>query len=253
VHDRPRNLEEHFLNSVGRQIYEMFFQGYSTKQWNKSPSEIAVSTAKRIPIRYTWNDRYFDDPYEGIPIGGYTKMFENMIDGADLKLGVDYFDDREEWNKSAKKVVYTGKIDEFFDYRFGELEYRSLRFEEETLSQSDYQGIAIMNYTNLEVPYTRIVEHKHFEFAKTKHTVITKEYPDDYDRTKIPYYPVSCNESRNRHVLYQGEWDKLHNMIGGGRLFDFSYYNMDQTIASALSRADADLKKIDISRQLASD
>jgi UDP-galactopyranose mutase len=190
----------------------------------------------RIPIRYTWNDDYFDDQYQGIPIGGYTNMFYRMVQNVEVKLETDFFADKKNNMKLAKKVVYSGKIDEFFDYKHGELEYRSLRFEHETIDQPDYQGTSIMNYTNVEVPYTRIVEHKHFEFANAPKTVITREYPQEYTKDRVPYYPVNNDKTREIYLKYAEEGRKS-GVVFGGRLGSYQYYDMDQTIANALSLA----------------
>lgn len=236
----PQNLRDFVLDAVGTEVYEKFYYGYSKKQWGKCPSLIPVTVGKRLPIRLVYNDRYFDCEYEGIPIGGYTKMIENMFDGADLELNVDYTENRQDLNKRAKKVLYTGKIDEFFDYCYGDLEYRSLRFEEQVL-KGDYQGNSIINYTKEDVPYTRIVEHKHFEFKKTDVTIITKEFPANCSRKDVPYYPVKDAENLGLFKKYKEKTRDLPNMLFGGRLADFSYYDMDMTVLAAMTIAKREL------------
>src|SRR5262245_9670256 len=189
--DDPRNLEEWILAQVGPEIYETFIRGYTTKQWGRPPRELPASIIRRIPIRLTYNDRYFDDVYEGIPIGGYTRLFENLLDHPNIHcvLGVDYFEHRDQLEQDAEKTVYSGKIDEFFEYRFGPLAYRSLRFEQQ-VREGDFQGCSVVNYTAADVPYTRILEHKHFAMQTALQTVITYEYPDQYEPHKTPYYPI---------------------------------------------------------------
>jgi UDP-galactopyranose mutase len=233
----PRNLEQWILSQVGQEIYETFIRGYTTKQWGRDPRELPAAIVHRLPIRLTYNDRYFDDLFEGIPIGGYTRLFENLLDHDNIRFetGVDYFQEREWVRQKASTLVYTGKIDEFFDYRFGRLEYRSLRFENRVLD-GDFQGSAIVNYTAAEVPYTRITEHKHFELLSSPRTVITYEYPDAYDETKIPCYPVRDEQNVARYERYR-ELAKLTNIIFGGRLGTYMYYDMHQVVAQALTLA----------------
>lgn len=238
----PANFKEWVLDQVGEDIYEKFYKGYTTKQWGRDPSEIPVSTARRLPIRFTWNDRWFDDQYEGIPIGGYTAMVERMLLDIPFQLEVDYFEHKRELDRVAKKIVYTGKVDELFDYRFGELGYRSIRFEEEVHDTEDLQGNSIINYTDASVPYTRIVEHKHFEFLRSDKTVITKEYPEDYSRGKIPYYPIGDAANREMYRKYWEELARHPHLICGGRLGEYKYYNMDQVIASAIKKAETEIE-----------
>ena len=191
--DDPRNLEEWILSQVGKELYEKFIYGYTKKQWMKDPKDLPSSIIKRLPIRLTYDDNYFNDTYQGIPSNGYTEIFKNMLDGCEVELGVDYLKDRKKLNSLAKSVVYTGKIDEYFDYSHGELEYRSLRFERSRYENFDFQGNAIVNYTENEIPYTRITEHKHFNpenLNKVSHTVITKEFPIEWNRNEVPYYPI---------------------------------------------------------------
>ena len=239
--DNPQNLEEWILSQVGEDIYNTFIKGYTQKQWNKDPKELPTSIIKRLPIRTNFDDNYFFDKYQGIPVGGYTQIFEKMLQGIEVKTGVDYFENKEYWNSLADKIVFTGKIDEFFDYQFGELEYRSLEFKNERLEMNDYQGCSIVNYTEFDIPYTRITEHKHFENSKSDVTWITKEYPKDYKRGETPYYPI--NDDKNNKIYNQyKELSKQHtNIIFGGRLSEYKYYDMHQIIGSALSKVKKEL------------
>lgn len=230
-----RNLKDMVCNAVGEEIYLKFYYGYSKKQWGVDPAEIPVSVGRRLPIRFTWTDRWFDDQYEGIPKGGYTQMIGNMIEGATIILNVDFFQDKGMLTRMAKKVVYSGKIDEYFEYCFGDLEYRSLRFEQSVVD-GDFQGNAIVNYTSEKQPYTRITEHKHFDFTKSKKSVITKEFSEAGDRDKVPFYPV--RNAKNDDIYQQ--YSKLAtttDVVFGGRLGSFCYYDMDQTIAQGLAMA----------------
>jgi UDP-galactopyranose mutase len=241
--EHPRNLEQWILAQVGREVYETFIHGYTLKQWGREPSELPASIIRRIPIRWTYNDRYFDDVYEGIPIGGYTKMFENMLDheNVEFETGVDFFENRCWLNRKAATLVYTGKIDEFFDYRFGQLEYRSLRFENQVLD-GDFQGSSIVNYSDAAVPYTRITEHKHFEMQESSRTVISKEYPETYDETKIPYYPIRDERNTAIYQRYQ-ELTAGEPILFGGRLGTYQYYDMHQVVAQAMTMADRQLER----------
>ena len=234
----PKNLEEWILSQVGSEIYEIFIKGYTTKQWRLDPKELPSDIIKRLPIRLNFDDNYFMDRYQGIPIGGYTTMFENMLSGADILLEEDYFKNRDYWDSKAKLVVFTGKIDEFYKYKYGLLNYRSLKFEQQVLDTNDFQGNAIVNYTDQSVEYTRIIEHKHFEFGNQTNTIITKEYPDDWDNTKIPYYPINTNQNNDIFLKYQQLSNNDEKYIFGGRLAEYRYYDMHQVIGSALSRID---------------
>lgn len=240
-HAQPQNCEEWLLANVGRQIYETFFEGYTTKQWNRSPAELPASIVRRIPIRLADNDRYFDDRFEGIPIGGYTRLFENLLDHPliEIETGVDYLASRKELSSIAPSLVYSGAIDEFFDYRFGALDYRSLRFVSEVID-GDYQTTAIVNYTSAAVPFTRITEHKHFAGTQSSKSVITREYPDDYAPGKTPYYPVRDPQNVARYEQYRRLSLQLP-VIFGGRLGSYQYFDMHQVIAQALSKAEAEL------------
>ena len=235
--DNPSNLEEWILSQVGQDIYYTFIYGYTKKQWGIEPKELDSSIIKRLPIRLNFNDNYFFDLYQGIPIGGYTKMMENMLEGIDVLTHENYFDKRDYWNSKSKRIVYTGKIDEFYDYKYGELEYRSLRFETEKHSIKDYQGNAVVNYTEYNIPFTRIVEHKHFEFGDYNYTYITKEYPEKYSKDKIPYYPIN-NEKNNYTYNKYKDLNQKNNIVFGGRLAEYKYYDMHQIIGSAINKAD---------------
>lgn len=229
----PSNLEEWILSQVGEEIYKTFIYGYTKKQWNKSPKDLPASIIKRLPIRLFFDDNYFDDKYQGIPTEGYTPIFEKLLKNIPIELGVDYLKEKNKWDSLAKKIVYTGAIDEFFDYDLGTLEWRSLKFEEEHLNIPDYQGVASVNYTEESVPYTRIVEHKHFNFGKQTHTVITKEYPEEWDKTKEKYYPLNDDKNNSLYLKYKQKINS-DKYIFGGRLADYKYYDMDQVIGSAL-------------------
>jgi UDP-galactopyranose mutase len=229
----PKNLEEWILSNVGTEIYETFVKGYTTKQWGRDPKLLPSSIIRRLPIRLTFDDNYFFDKYQGIPIGGYTRIFEKLLDGIEVRLNVDYFNDREYWNGQCKKVVYTGPIDRYYNYKFGELEYRSLEFKTEIRDTEDFQGVAVMNYTDTTPEYTRIVEHKHFEFGKQNKTIITTEYPRSIGE---PYYPVNDDINNSKYNQYKELMKIESNVIFGGRLTDYKYYDMHQVIASALKR-----------------
>lgn len=230
----PANLEEQALKLVGKDIYEKLIKGYTEKQWGRKASELPPFIIKRIPLRFMFNNNYFNDRYQGIPIGGYTRLIEKMIVHTDIETNVNFFDVRKKYESLAEKVVYTGMIDEYFDYCYGALEYRSLRFETDILNTDNFQGDAVINYTNFETPYTRIIEHKHFEPGTQSQTVITKEYPEKWDKDKDAYYPV--NDDRNNQLFeqYKRKAMSLKNVIFGGRLADYAYYDMDQTIKKSL-------------------
>ena len=232
----PKNLKEWSLSQVGEEIYNIFIKGYTTKQWGKDPKELPSSIIKRIPIRTNFDDSYFEDTFQGIPVGGYTQIFEKMLEGVEVRIGVDYFENREYWDSIAKKVVYTGKIDEFFDYKYGELEYRSLKFVHRRLEIPDFQGVPQMNYTSTNVPYTRITEHKHFEKSKSPVTWISEEYPITYERGDIPYYPINDLNNNEIYSKYDALKKECPSVIFGGRLAEYKYYDMHQVIGSALSK-----------------
>jgi UDP-galactopyranose mutase len=231
--ENPKNLEEWILSQVGEEIYEIFIKGYTTKQWGREPKELPSSIIKRLPIRLTFDDNYFNDRFQGIPIGGYTQIFQRMLEGIEVQTGVDFFENKDYFEKISKKIVFTGKIDQLFDYTYGELEYRSLKFINET-HDGDYQGNAVVNYTESHIPFTRICEHKHFEFGKQEKTVITKELPDSYDKTKVPYYPIGDQKNLEIYEKYKTLTKKQNKFILGGRLAEYKYYDMHQIVGSAL-------------------
>ncbi len=231
----PKNLEEQAISLVGKTIYEKLIKGYTEKQWGKKATELPSFIIKRLPVRFTYDNNYFNDIYQGIPIGGYTKIIEKMLEGIDVKLNCNFFDNREELEQLAEKIIFTGPIDEFYNYEFGELEYRSLRFETDILNEENYQGNAVVNYTEYEVPYTRIIEHKHFEYGTQPNTVITKEYPDSWDRSKEPYYPINDERNNKLYEKYKLLASKNPNIIFDGRLGEYKYYDMDKVILKALN------------------
>jgi len=237
----PSNLEEYILSKVGKEIYETFIKGYTKKQWEKDPKDLPASIIKRIPIRLTFDDNYYFDKYQGIPVGGYTKLINNLLEGVEVKLNVNYFKDKSKLDLVSNKIIFTGKIDEYFNYKFGELEYRGLNFEHEILNIDNFQGVAGMNYTSEKIPFTRIVEHKHFEFGKQKHTIITKEYPKKASKNDIPYYPINDKANNKRYSKYKKLAEKT-NIIFGGRLAEYKYYDMHQVIGSALSKIKKEVK-----------
>jgi len=228
------NLEDYALNHVGSDIYNILIKGYTQKQWKRDPKYLPSSIIKRLPLRFTYDNNYFNDTYQGIPIDGYTKMFENILDGIEVRLNIDYFSDKDYWNSIANNVVYSGCIDEFFDYKFGKLQYRSLEFKTKFLEQNNFQGCAVMNYSESSIPYTRIIEHKHFEFGNQPHTYITFEYPTEYENNNIPCYPI--NDTINQKIFNQyEEYSKQTNTIFGGRLANYQYYDMHQVFGQAIS------------------
>ena len=231
----PKNLEEQALILGGKDIYEKLIKGYTEKQWGRPATDIPAFIIKRLPFRFTFDNNYFNDIYQGIPIGGYTLLVEKLLEGIEYKLGVNYLENKEYWDSIADTIVYTGKIDEFFNNCFGRLDYRSLRFENEILDTPNYQGNAVVNYTEREIPYTRIIEHKHFEFGTQPKTIITKEYPLDISESNEAYYPI--NDERNQKIYQQYEnLAKLEkDVIFGGRLAEYKYYDMHQVIERALS------------------
>jgi UDP-galactopyranose mutase len=235
----PKNLEDWVLSQVGEEIYETFIKGYTTKQWGMEPSLLPTSIIKRLPIRLNYDDNYFFDKYQGIPVGGYTQIFDKLLFNVDVKLNVDYFDDKDHWDNQATKVVYTGPIDRYYNYIFGKLDYRSLEFKTKIKDCGDFQGNAVVNYTDINTEYTRIVEHKHFEFGKQKKTVITEEYPRNEGE---PYYPINDIDNNKRYTQYKELMVKEEKVLFGGRLADYKYYDMHQVIASALKRVQEEIK-----------
>ncbi|KAA6344761.1 UDP-galactopyranose mutase [termite gut metagenome] len=230
----PKNLEEQAISLIGKDIYEILIKGYTEKQWGRKATELPPFIIKRLPVRFTFDNNYFNDTYQGIPIGGYNKLIEGLLDGIETKVNADFFDDRAYWENIAEKIVFTGKIDEFYNYRFGKLEYRTLHFEEEILNCENYQGNAVVNYTDAEVPYTRIVEHKHFEFGTQEKTVITKEYPSEWNEGSEPYYPVNDERNNSLYQKYKLLAGREENVIFGGRLGEYKYYDMDKIVEKIL-------------------
>jgi UDP-galactopyranose mutase len=240
--EEPNNLEEQAIKLVGTDVYEKLIKGYTTKQWKKEPKDLPKEIIKRLPVRFTYNNNYFNDRYQGIPIGGYTKIFEKLLDGIEVQLDVDYLVDKDIWNNKAKKIIYTGPIDAFYDYKFGKLEYKTTTFEHKKINSENHQGVAVMNYTNIEVPYTRIIEHKHFEMVDTDVTWVTKEYPTEYDVIKTePYYPVNDEVNNKIYNEYKNFTNSEKNIIFGGRLAEYKYYDMHNIIESALNFIDKEL------------
>ncbi len=236
--EHPKNLEEQALVLVGPDIYNILIKGYTEKQWGRKATELPAFIIKRLPLRFTFDNNYFNDTYQGIPIGGYNKLVDGLLEGIEVRTGIDFFEDRAHWESQASQMVFTGKIDEFFEFRFGQLEYRSLRFEHERLEIENYQGNAVINYTDYETPYTRILEHKHFEFGRQPHTVITREYPEAWRPGSEPYYPI--NDERNNALARQYKQlaeEVSDRVIFGGRLAEYQYYDMHQVIAAALKKA----------------
>ena len=230
----PKNLEEQALSLGGRDVYEKLINGYTEKQWGRDCKDLPAFIIKRLPFRFTYDNNYFNDRYQGIPIGGYTAIVEKMLEGCDVKTGVDFFRLRKEEPDIAEKIIFTGMIDEYFDYKLGALEYRSVRFETEVLDCDNYQGNAVVNYTEREVPYTRIIEHKHFEFGKQPKTVISREYSSEWNVGMEPYYPVNDEKNNALFARYKELADQEENIIFGGRLGNYKYYDMDKVIEAAL-------------------
>jgi len=233
--ETPKNLEEQAINLVGKTIYEKLVKGYTEKQWGRKCTELPAFIIKRLPVRFTFDNNYFNDRYQGIPVGGYTGIIEKMLEGVEVRLNTDFFDRKDDYLKNAQKVIYTGAVDRFFDYCYGALEYRSVKFETEILDCTNYQGNAVINYTEYEVPYTRIIEHKHFEFDSTSpKTVISREYSSAWKLGDEPYYPVNDEKNGSLYQKYKALADKEANVIFGGRLGQYKYFDMDDIIMSAL-------------------
>lgn len=236
----PQNLEEQAISLVGIDIYNKLIKGYTEKQWGRKATELPAFIIKRLPVRFTYDNNYFNDKYQGIPIGGYNKLTEGLLKGIEIKLNTDFFENREELTKLADKIVFTGKIDEFYDNQFGCLEYRSLKFDIKILNQENFQGNAVVNYTENTVPYTRIIEHKHFEFGNQDKTVVTFEYPDDWSLGKESYYPVNDIKNNAIYQKYKNLSNNDSHIIFGGRLAEYKYYDMHQIIGSALKKVKDD-------------
>lgn len=244
IKGEPTNLEEQAISLVGRDIYEKLIKGYTEKQWGRDCKDLPSFIIKRLPVRLTFDNNYFNALYQGIPVGGYTKMIENMLDGIEVRLSVDYLENKEELDKLAEKVVYTGPIDAYFDYKLGYLEYRSVRFENELLDKPNFQGNAAVNYTDRETPWTRIIEHKWFEFGKDEEgndlpkTYISREYSSEWKPGDEPYYPVNDEKNSNLYAEYKELAGKEEKVIFGGRLGEYKYYDMDATVASVLDKCE---------------
>lgn len=237
IKDKPRNLEEHVINMVGQDVYEKLVKGYTEKQWGRNCRDLPKSIIRRIPVRFTYDNNYFNDRYQGIPMGGYTQIFNRLLANCNVQLNTDFLQKKEHFMGQAKRVLYTGAIDAYYDFCLGQLEYRSLRFEHEILDCENYQGVAVVNYTDRETPYTRIIEHKHFEFGKQTQTVISREYPLEWELGIEPYYPVNDEKNQKRYEEYKALATKEYKVIFGGRLGEYKYYDMQDTIISALNLA----------------
>ncbi len=233
----PKNLEEQAISLVGTDIYEKLIKGYTQKQWGRPCTELPSFIIKRLPVRFTFDNNYFNAKYQGIPVGGYTNMVEKMLSGVEVKTNCDYLENKNDLNKQAEKIIFTGAIDEYYGYKFGALEYRSVRFETEVLNKPNFQGNAVVNYTDAETPYTRIIEHKFFEFGAQPKTVISREYSSEWKKGDEPYYPVNNEKNNNLYLRYKTLAEKEDKVIFGGRLGEYKYYDMDKVIESALAAA----------------
>lgn len=242
----PKNLEEQAISLIGKDIYEKLIKGYTEKQWGRDAKDLPRFIIKRLPVRFTYDNNYFNDRYQGVPIGGYTKIIEKMLEGIEVRLNSNFFDKREEYENIADKIIFTGMIDEYYNYCFGKLEYRSLRFEIEVLNEENYQGNAVVNYTEREIPYTRIIEHKHFEYGQQEKTVITKEYPSEWKEGEEPYYPVNNERNNELYSKYKELADKEEKVIFGGRLGEYKYYDMDKVIEKVLKQGKGEKWKIEV-------
>lgn len=240
----PKNLEEQAISLVGREIYKKLVKGYTEKQWGRDCTTLPAFIIKRLPVRYTYDNNYFNDLYQGIPIGGYNVIIDRLFEGCDIETGVDYLEKKEYYDSLGEKIVYTGTIDAYYKYQFGKLEYRSLRFESEVLDEENHQGVAVVNYTDRETPYTRIIEHKHFEFGTQPKTVITREYPVTWQEGMEPYYPVNDEKNQALYQKYAKLAEKEEHVIFGGRLGEYKYYDMDKVIASAMACAKEELNML---------
>lgn len=244
----PRNLEEQAISMVGRDIYEKLVKGYTGKQWGRPCDELPSFIIQRLPVRFTYDNNYFNDKYQGIPVGGYTQMVEKMLEGIEVRLKTDFFEEEKQYKSCAKKILFTGMIDEYFHYCYGELEYRSLRFETEEMDVENYQGNAVVNYTEYDIPYTRIIEHKHFEFGcqgenegSNPKTIITREYPVEWKKGDEPYYPMNDEKNNGLYIKYKALADKEENVIFGGRLGMYKYFDMHNIVAEALKTSRKEL------------
>ena len=238
---QPQNLEEQAISLVGRDIYEKLVKGYTEKQWGRPCTELPAFIIRRLPVRFRYDNNYFNDRYQGIPEGGYTPIFEKLLDGIEVRLNCDYFDHKDELRAQCRKIVFTGPIDRYFDYCYGPLQFRSLRFESKVLDMENYQGNAVVNYTDRETPYTRVIEHKHFEFGTQPKTVITREYPMDWHPGDEPYYTINDEKNDQLYQRYAALAEREPDVLFGGRLGEYKYYDMDKVIASALGFAAREL------------
>lgn len=242
IEKEPKNLEEQAISLAGTDIYTKLIKGYTEKQWGRDCKDLPAFIIKRLPVRYTYDNNYFNARYQGIPIGGYNQIIEKLLANCDVELNVDFVEQREKYQNIADKIVFTGAIDSYFDYKFGQLEYRGLRFETERLEQDNYQGVAVMNFTAREIPYTRIIEHKHFEFGTQSITYVTKEYPADWHLGEEAYYPVNDDKNQKLYQKYLDLAKQENNVIFGGRLGEYKYYDMDKVIESVLNLVKKELK-----------
>lgn len=233
--ENPKNLEEQAISLIGKDIYEILIKGYTEKQWGRKATELPPFIINRLPVRFTFDNNYFNDKYQGIPIGGYTKIIEKMLDGIDVKLNTNFFDNRQNYLNYADKIIYTGPIDQFYDYQYGTLEYRSLHFENEKINEPNFQGNAVVNYTEFDIPYTRIIEHKHFDYIDTEQTIITKEYPKDWKIGDEAYYPINDDKNAKLYEKYKNIADNEKHIYFGGRLAEYKYYDMHHVIEKALN------------------
>lgn len=241
--ENPKNLEEQAINLVGKTIFEKLVKGYTEKQWGKACTELPSFIIKRLPVRFTFDNNYFNDRYQGIPIGGYTKMVEKMLEGVEVRLNENFLDNKEKYLKEAKKIIYTGAIDEYFEYKFGPLEYRSVRFETEIYDTDNYQGNAVINYTDRDTPYTRVIEHKHFEFGKQEKTVVSREYSSKWEKGQEAYYPLNDEKNNELFKKYKELSGSQDQVIFGGRLGNYKYYDMHNVIREALNLVKTELGK----------
>lgn len=243
IQGMPKNLEEQAIHLVGRDVYEKLIKGYTEKQWGRDCKDLPASILRRLPVRYTYDNNYFNDRYQGIPVEGYTAIIEKMLEGAEVLTGVDFNLKKDEFQRKAEEIIYTGPIDEYFGYCYGPLEYRSLHFTNKSLPVKNFQGVAVMNFTDRETPYTRIIEHKHFVFGTQPTTIITYEYPSEWHIGEEPYYPINDEKNQKKYELYRNKAEQQSNICFGGRLGEYKYYDMQDTVASAMRLADNILAK----------
>ena len=241
ISGEPQNLEEQAISLVGRDIYEKLVKGYTEKQWGRPCAELPASIIKRLPVRFTYDNNYFNDRYQGIPIGGYTAIIEKLLAGCDIRLDTDFIAEREKYSGMAGKIIYTGMIDEYYDFCYGALEYRSVSFESEVVDTDNYQGVAVVNYTDSDTPYTRVIEHKHFDFGKQSKTVISREYPAEWKPGMEPYYPINNLKNQAVYEKYAELAKKEPKVIFGGRLGEYKYHDMKDAISGALALAKREL------------